>query len=299
MGPGAQHVGRDDRSDAVLVEQVGSPIADDAQDLSFVLGRFAGEVTAPSSDCPQRSRCDATLEIPVVVDPQLAGCGHDRMCGHAGEPFTEVVGCCNDQRLELTLCIAGGFDGHGAHGDQHRQCRRVGLDCGAGRGVRGPVLRERRGRHRADRTWRLVDGQDALAGRVRSRLRLARRGVVRGLRRSRRCLRWPTLAMSSADRPLRPARHSRPCSPTGFGGRVRRPSGRTTAAVWVCLWVSTPMMTSTDSDNMVTAFLLFRKGRGVPVRFGVRQDCDGTRQMQPGGQAPDQASSSSRAGAGR
>jgi hypothetical protein len=30
---------------------------------------------------------------------------------------------------------------------------------------------------------------------------------------------------------------------------------------------------------MFTAFLLFGKGRGVPVRFGVRQDCDGTRQM--------------------
>src|SRR3954470_2221852 len=53
----------------------------------------------------------------------------------------------------------------------------------------------------------------------------------------------------------------------------------TTAALWVCLWVSTPMMTSTVSANMFTAFLL-AKGDVVPVRFGDRQDCDGTHQMQ-------------------
>jgi hypothetical protein len=38
--------------------------------------------------------------------------------------------------------------------------------------------------------------------------------------------------------------------------------------------------------------------REVPVRDGDRQDCDGTRQSSPGGQAPDQASHSGR-GRGR
>jgi len=61
--------------------------------------------------------------------------------------------------------------------------------------------------------------------------------------------------------------------------------------------VSTPMTTSTSSASIVLRSPC-RDGRVVPVRVGDRQDCDGTRQQKPGGQAPDQASHFHRAGAG-
>ena len=264
-----------------------------------MLGGFAGEVTAASSDCPQRSRGDAALEIPAVVDPQLAGSGHDRMCGHAGEPFTEVFGGGDDQRLELTLGIAGGFDGHGAHGDQHRQCGALASTAGLGEVFAGECFAS--GAHGVERIGLGALSTGRTVWPVEFDHDFASLGEVSG----EAC----AVAAGAFDRPHSQCRvligH---CDQLGVAGLVRRRvwwsssapvAARTTAAVWVCLWVSTPMTTSTDSDNMVTAFLLFRKGRGVPVRFGVRQDCDGTRQMQPGGQAPDQASSSSRAGAGR
>jgi hypothetical protein len=67
--------------------------------------------------------------------------------------------------------------------------------------------------------------------------------------------------------------------------------------------VSTPMTTSTTSRRsvrLVMRSLLRRMGRGSGPGRRFRQDCDETRQalLTPGGQAPDQASSSNRAGAG-
>ncbi len=63
------------RSDAALVEQVGPPVAHDLQDFSLVSGGLGGQVAAASSDRPQCSCGHAALEIPVVVDPELAGGG--------------------------------------------------------------------------------------------------------------------------------------------------------------------------------------------------------------------------------
>ncbi len=122
VGPGAQHVRGDDRADAALVEQVGSPVAHDRQDLSFVLGGFAGEVGTASSDGSQCSRGDTALEIPALsLIRSLLAVVTIARCGHAGEPVTEVIGRGHDQRLELTLGVAGGFDSHRPDGDQHRQ----------------------------------------------------------------------------------------------------------------------------------------------------------------------------------
>jgi hypothetical protein len=73
------------------------PVTHDREDLSFVLGGLDGELGATSSDCPQCSRSGAALEIPTVIDSQLAGGGHDRLGGHAREAVTEVIGCGHDQ----------------------------------------------------------------------------------------------------------------------------------------------------------------------------------------------------------
>src|ERR671919_2262434 len=61
----------------------------------------------------------------------------------------------------------------------------------------------------------------------------------------------------------------------------------TTAAVWVCLWVSTPMTSSAESASMCIALAPCPETTwSVPVRDEARQDCDGTRPLASGGQAP-------------
>jgi hypothetical protein len=62
----------------------------------------------------------------------------------------------------------------------------------------------------------------------------------------------------------------------------------------------TTSTTSRRSVSLVMRSLLRRTGRGSGPGRKARQDCDETRQavLTPGGQAPDQASSSNRAGAG-
>ena len=76
-----------------------------------------------------------------------------------------------------------------------------------------------------------------------------------------------------------------------------------TAAEWVWTWVSTPMTTSTTSHRsvrLVMRSLLRRTGRGSGPgrRLGRTVMRHARRGLTPGGQAPDQASSSNRAGAG-
>src|SRR5664280_2630666 len=76
----------------------------------------------------------------------------------------------------------------------------------------------------------------------------------------------------------------------------------TAAAVWVYLWVSTPMTTSTRSARLGIAFTsLVRMGTCmVPVRLEDGTTVMGHDPADTGdGHAPDQASNSGRAGAGR
>src|SRR5215216_6685557 len=61
----------------------------------------------------------------------------------------------------------------------------------------------------------------------------------------------------------------------------------TTAAVWVCLWVSTPMTTSTESASMAIALAPCPDADVVGAGPDqARQDGDGTRPLSSGGQAP-------------
>ena len=88
-------------------------------------------------------------------------------------------------------------------------------------------------------------------------------------------------------------------APSASDGTVRcaitPPVGSTTAAVWLSLWVSTPMTASTWSASMFMVALRTRVGDRCRRRAGQQppgwQDCDGSRPIS-GGQASDQANAS-------
>ena len=79
-----------------------------------------------------------------------------------------------------------------------------------------------------------------------------------------RCPRPPTADDRRGAARRRSAGDSRPGRPGRSGDRSPRPSGCSAAAVWVCLWVSTPMTTSSSSASMVFAPL----PKGVAVGAG-------------------------------
>src|SRR5674476_233404 len=88
----------------------------------------------------------------------------------------------------------------------------------------------------------------------------------------------------------------------GYGAGLARFLAAAAAAVWVYLWVSTPMTTSTRSARLGIAFTpLVRMGTCmVPVRLEDGTTVMGHDPADTGdGHAPDQASNSGRAGAGR
>ncbi len=209
-----------------------------------------------------RWRCMASGRLAAEPGPDLLGGGDDQRVQLAAGP--SVAASTAARRAVSSTCSA-------ARSGPVARLRRDGC---------GPTRRGRRGRRRSGRTSRPA------AGRAGGTVELAR--PAHRPRPGAAC--QPGAVAAGAlhrprPQPRRGRRRARSArrSPSGSAvtvllGQHRAGRRATTAAVWVCLWVSTPMTTSTCSASMGICVLL-RPGTDVgsgPV--GDRQDCDGTRQ---------------------
>ena len=121
MGPGAQHRRSDDRSDAELLEQVGSPAADDGQHHLVQLMRLLQHRVRSTSQGAQRHHGAGRLDVPGGVHPQARGGVEHRGELLAAEPGSDGFGCCDDQAEDLLLGLGGGVDRGAASSQEHRQ----------------------------------------------------------------------------------------------------------------------------------------------------------------------------------
>ncbi len=302
VGPGAEHDGGDDRADAGLVEQVGSPGPHDRQDRRLVVGGF-GLQGAGCAGRGQRSTQAVVrgLEVPAGVEPQPGGDGDEHRLVRRGRG-TGTAAPRGRRR-----------PGRGAGaGRRSRRRRRSGGRRGApparpvrrrleaGRDARGRALRGRRGRRRAGRTWRRCGERPVRAVELDDQLAERRRGAGSARRRSRRCPRSPTPAARRGARRGRPARRSRPgrCATVSSSTSGAGAGGDDRGGVGVLVGVDA----DDDIDELCEHGHAFFSLPGTDVWFRsgseIGRTVTGHARRLPGGQAPDQASHSGRAGAG-
>ena len=172
--------------------------------------------------------------------------------GLAAEPGPDRLGAVIDQRPQLPLTRRWPRRPRRAARSAGSAARPA-AGAGLGLGQPGPGQRVAGGAFGVDhdRTSPPPGGPGGPGGRAPRPAPPARRGGGPDRRRSRRCPRSPTPAARRAARPGRPARRSRLDRPPRWPWPApRRCSTATTAAVWVSVWVSTPMTSSTSSASM-------------------------------------------------
>jgi hypothetical protein len=249
MGPGAQDGGGDDRADSGSAEQVGSPGAHQGGEGTGVLGDLPIQELDPAG---QRARAGRSGSVSVSQLARWRSRAQVTTSCWVVNPRSRPPSASG--RRQRGRAAAVGRRWWLDRGAAHRQpclerCPRPGCSW-LGEGVTSQRFVGRPGG---------VQGSDLAPWRRAGRLgrsssttcRGGRGGTGSARRRSRRCAGSPTPAGRAAGRPTGAAAGSRPGAAGTVTWSTMAPvAAATTAAVWVCLWVSTPMTRSTSAARM-------------------------------------------------
>jgi hypothetical protein len=277
VGPGAQHDGGHDRADPPQGEEVGSPRADELQDRLLVLGRFGVQRGDAVGEIAQHPGGVPGGDIPAGLDTQ-SGAHLDHLHGRLlAEPAPQRLGGGDDQRMELLLRDPRRVDGGAAGGQTHGQRHALAVAAGLGQMLPGQRLPGR-----SDGVERVGLGAVAASGPVRPVQLddpLAPFAQVAG--------QAGAVAAGALDGP-----HPQAAVPVGQldqggvavrvgvhgqvlnGGAGRCGQHRRGVGVLVGVDADDDIDDVCEHGHCVPPC---RDGRVVPVRFGDRQDCDGTR----------------------
>ena len=283
VGPGAEHGGGDDRADAGLVEQVGPPGPHDGPDGA---SRASAASSAQGAGSGGPARAARWRSVVVSMSQRGVGSAARRRCvimaggsGRGTGPGRLGGGDDQADSCRWASVAASTAERRAASStDSAWRVRRRSRGC---RAWCGPGLRGRRGSASSGSDLAPLRRAGPLGPvQLDDHLVAARRGAGQA----------GAVAAGALDRPRpQPARARRRARTScgiavgvgRHGDLVEHAAGAasTTAAVWVCMWVSTPMTTSTTSvDLPAWSCVLSLPGADVvPVRGGDRQDCDGTR----------------------